>query len=257
MSQVPVGQVRASHVREGQLRFVYSMLKPAVRAAARFHVPIRTVSELLRLGYFEHLRRTGLTQAQIAQRMGQTDRHMRSLARRLRGDFFAAEDQVGIVREVEDRVAAAGGSATLHQLAALLPHADGPALAAAVQVLLDEGRIERGADATLHAPARYHVLASDQFHHRIDALNHFLDGAYRAVVQRLIHDDRETAMVKAITFTAVPEALHQFMQRFEGELRREIAALEEDAAFKGQAQTRFTLGITLAPLDPEPPAKAP
>lgn len=236
-----------AQVREAQLRLIYSLLKPVVRAAARFHVPMRTLAELVRLAYFEHLsRQEGLTQAEIARRLGQTDRHMRSLARKLRSDFFAAEHEVGVVREVENQIAAA--HPTMDQLGHTLAHLPAGELDRALSVLGAEGRIELGPDGRLQAPARYHVLASDQFHHRVDALNHFLDGMYRAVLHRLVFDEREGSMVKAISFSAMPEALQAFITRFEGDLRREIAALEEDAAFQGHAETRYTLGVTLAPL---------
>jgi hypothetical protein len=236
-------------VRKAQLRLVYSLLKPAVRAATRFHVPMRTVSELVRLAYFEHLQREGLTQAEIGRRLGQTDRHMRSLAKRLKGDFFEAEHEVGVVRELENLIASARPRAS--ELRAKLPGADGEELRRALAALEAEGRIERSADGRLQAPARYHVLSSEQFHHRIDALNHYLDGMYRAVLHRLVFDDREEAMVKAISFSALPEGLRAFVARLEGELRRDVAALEEEAQFAGKEEGRFTLGITLAPQERE------
>jgi hypothetical protein len=236
-----------AQVREAQLRLIYSLLKPVVRAAARFHVPMRTLAELVRLAYFEHLHRhEGLTQTESARRLGQTDRHMRSLARKLRSDFFAAEHEVGVVREVENAIAAARPKA--EALPALLAHVEPAELDRALALLGQEGRIELGADGRLQAPARYHVLSSDRFHHRIDALNHFLDGMYRAVLHRLVFDEREGSMIKAISFSATPSSLQAFLARFEGELRREIAALEEEAQFAGEAESRYTLGVTVAPL---------
>src|SRR5688572_22289163 len=92
-------------IRDKQLRLVYSLLKPALAVAARFKIPIRTLSELLRLAYYEMLEREGLSGAEIAERFGQTPRHMRTLAQKLRSDFFAAEQEIGVVREVEDAVA--------------------------------------------------------------------------------------------------------------------------------------------------------
>ena len=82
----------------------------------------------------------------------------------------------------------------------------------------------------------------------MDALNHYLDGMYAAVLERLIFDNREDAMVKAISFTASPAALRAFIARFEGELRRDIAKLEEDATFEGNQESRYRLGVTLAPV---------
>lgn len=232
-------------LRQAQLRLVYSLLKPAVRAAARFHVPMRTLAELLRLAYFEHLRRDGLTQAQIAARLGQTDRHMRSLARRLKGDFFAAEHEVGLVRAVEDLVASERPRPG--EVAARFPDVEPAVIEDALAALSAEGRIETSPDGRLQAPARYHVLSSDQFQHRVDALNHFLDGVYGAVVHRLVLDEREGCMIKTISFTAAPTTLQAFLVRFEGALRRDIAAIEEETSFAGVEATRYTLGVAVAP----------
>lgn len=91
-----------SQVKTAQLRLVYSLLKPAVAMAARFHV--RTLAELLRMGYFEELRREGLSQAAVGERLGQTARHMRTLAAKLKSDFFEAEREVGLVREVAPEI---------------------------------------------------------------------------------------------------------------------------------------------------------
>lgn len=234
-------------VREAQLRLLYSLLKPAVRVAARFHVPMRTVSELTRLAYFEHLLHEGLAQTEIARRLGQTDRHMRSLRKRLEDDFFAAEQEVGVVRELEDLIAREQPLPS--DLALHLPAVEPGELDRALSVLTAEGRAELGEDGRLRAPARYVVLSSQQFHHRVDALNHFLDGVYRAILHRLVHDEREGTMIKTISFTALPASLARFAARFEGELRRDIAALEEEASFAGKTESRYVLGVALAPQD--------
>src|SRR5687768_16087908 len=97
-TRVPFGSPRRRALPEmktAQNRLVYSLLKPAVAMAARFHVPMRTLAELLRLSYFEVLRREGLSQAAVGERLGQTARHMRTLARKLKSDFFDAETEIG------------------------------------------------------------------------------------------------------------------------------------------------------------------
>lgn len=233
------------NVREMQLRLVYSLLKPAVRGAARFGIPIRAIGELLRLAYFEHLSRSGLSVAEIARRFGQTPRHMRSLAQRLKEDFFRAERDVGLAREVEALVAER--SPGEEELMAALPTWQPDEVRAAIAELIDEERIERDESGRLHMARQYVVLRSDEFHHRIDSLNHLLDGTYRAVLHRLVFDDQRTAMMKTISFSAVPEELVAFLRRLEGELRRELAALDESATFQGQAEQRFTMAFTLAP----------
>lgn len=234
-----------ANIRETQLRLEYSLLRIAVRVAARFRIPMRTLSELLRLAYFEVLRREGLTQTEIGRRLGQTDRHMRSLAQKLRSDFFAAEREVGLVREIETLVADKAPLPT--ELSKLLPSWSEHEVKRAFEELLAEKRIAPGPDGHLHVGARYVLLASDQFHRRIDALNHFLDGLHQAVMHRLVYDEKQTAMIKTITFSANPASLEAFIARLEGDLRREVATLEEQAQFEGNSDHRFTLGLTLAP----------
>lgn len=229
-------------IRTAQLRLVYSLLKPAISMAAQFHVPMRTLAELLRLGYFEVLRRQGLSQAAVGERLGQTARHMRTLARKLKSDFFSAETEIGLVREAESEIARS--SPTPERLHASLPGWPEGAIDRAVQTLLAEGRITRDKKRLVSSP-RYLVLSSDKFHHRIDALNHFLGGVTRAVAQRLIFEEREEAMVKTISFVARPERFRELLKSLEANLRREIAALEEDAQFEGEGR-RYVLGMFAA-----------
>lgn len=206
---------------------------------------MRTLTELVRLAYFEVLRRQGLTQAEIGRRLGQTDRHMRTLAQRLRSDFFAAEREVGLVRQVETTVAEK--RPTEAELIEALPSWRAQEIRRAIEELIEEKRVSRTPDGRLELGKRYVILASDQFHRRIDALNHFLDGLYQAVMHRLVFDEKQNSMIKTITFSADPKALEAFITRLEGELRREVAALEEQVVFEGSAEHRFTLGLTLAP----------
>lgn len=238
-----------AQVGEAQLRLVFSLLKPAVRAAARFHVPVRVLVDLVRLAYFELLIHSGLTQAQAARRFGQTERHMRSLARRLRTDFFAAEQEIGLVREIENTVAAQ--SPLEAELRRQFRALDATHVDEAIAQLLREERIVRSDDGRLTTSKRYVLLSSDQFKHRIDALNHFLESIDRAMLARLIFDERDEAMMKTISFTAVPAELREFIRRLEGDLRRDVATLEENVTFEGRGGRRYGLAISLAPLPDE------
>jgi ParB-like chromosome segregation protein Spo0J len=241
-------------IRQAQLRLEYSLLKLAARAAGTFRIPMRTLAELLRLSYFEVLRQEGLTQAEIGRRLGQTPRHMRSLQQRLRGDFFAAERKVGLTREVENVVAQ--HQPTARELPKLLPAWSPEEITVALEELEAEGRVVAGRAGRYQIGSRYVVLASDQFHRRVDALNHLLDGVFQALMRRLVFDDTQNTMLKMISFSANPEALAAFVTRFEGELRREIATLEEQATREGGPTQRFMLGVTLAPLQDDMPLSA-
>ncbi len=244
-----------SEITTTQNRLVYSLLKPAVSMAARFHVPMRTLAELLRLTYFEVLRKEGLSQAAIGDRLGQTARHMRTLASKLKSDFFTAEREVGLVREVENEIARQ--SPTAKALSASLPAWPSEAVEGAIETLLGEGRVVRD-KARLRISPRYLVLSSEKFHHRIDALNHFLEGLSRAIAQRLIFEERDQAMLKTISFVARPTKLEELLRTLEANLRREIAVLEEDAQFEGEGR-RYVLGVFAAKDEadvPVPPARA-
>jgi hypothetical protein len=120
--------------------------------------------------------------------------------------------------------------------------------------LLAEGRVTREKNR-LETSARYLVLSSDKFHHRVDALNHFLGGVTRAVAQRLIFEEREQAMIKTISFVARPAKFEEFLRTLEANLRREIAHLEEDAQFEGESG-RFVLGLFAAQEAAERPESA-
>ena len=210
--------------------------------AARFHVPMRTLAELLRLNYFEVLHREGLSQTAIGERLGQTARHMRTLASKLKSDFFTAEREVGLVREIENEVARSSPTAkNLYASIAGWPPAE---IDEALETLLAEGRIIKKKGRYELSP-RYLVLSSDKFHHRLDALNHFLDGVTRAVAQRLIFEERDRSMVKTISFVARPGKFEERLRSLEANLRREIAVLEEDAQFEGDGR-RYVLGVFAA-----------
>jgi hypothetical protein len=149
---------------------------------------------------------------------------------------------VGLVREVESEVARSEPS--LRKLQTTLCGWAEEEVAGAVETLLAEGRIVRD-KSRLKVSPRYVVLSSDAFHHRVDALNHFLGGVTRAVSQRLIFEERDEAMLKTISFSARPERLQSLLRELEGHLRREIAAAEEDAQFAGEGR-RYVLGICAA-----------
>lgn len=98
----------------------------------------------------------------------------------------------------------------------------------------------------LYTADRYVLLTSERFHHRIDALNHFLGGVTRAVTQRLLFDQDRSAMIKTISFTALPAQFREFLGDLEGYLRTRIAALEERAHFEGDTEQRYVLGVAAA-----------
>lgn len=234
-----------------QHRLIYTLLKPVVRAAARFDVSISNLADLLRVAYFEALlREYQLPISQIAKRFGQSERHMRSLSKRLASDFFLVEREVGLVREIEAVIASE--RPTRAELLRTFSTWSPQDVRAAVDKLETEARISVNSDGRLSTSEKYAVMRSDGFSHRIDALNHYLDGAYQAVLQRMVFDNSRTAMIKTMTFSAIGEELEAYLARLEGDLRRDFARLEESAQFAGKADEVYTFSLTLAPKSDEP-----
>ena len=64
---------------------------------------------------------------------------------------------------------------------------------------------------------KYVLLGSENFVHCIDALNHFLDATYRATMARLVLDERDEALMKTISFSALSTELREFVRKLEGD----------------------------------------
>ena len=127
-------------------------------------------------------------------------------------------------------------------------HFPGEHVDTAVRGLLSQGRLELDDQHRLRLGKKYVVLSSDNFHHRIDALNHDLQAVYRSVIERLVTDNSRTAMIKTVSFSAKQDDLTNFMKHLEGRIRQEVAELEETAEFEGE-QSRFSLGVCIAPVE--------
>src|SRR5438874_39085 len=81
------------------LRLVYSLLRAAVRIAARFGLAMDRLLDLAQLAYFEeHRRRAPRDLAQVARQLDLSVRTTGTLHRRFKSDFFAAEREVEPVR---------------------------------------------------------------------------------------------------------------------------------------------------------------
>lgn len=234
-----------AQVLESQARLQHALLRFAVRVAARFQIPMRSLSELMRMAYYAELREAGFPHNQIARRMDQTDRNVRYYALRHRENFFATELEPGLVREVEERVCQE--QPNLVELKAAFPDSTERELSLALKSLLDQERITQRDDQRYELGAAHRgVSDGDAFKEQLDALEPTFGGLYHAVVQRLVHDLSVSARIRSITFNAQEAAVLSFMERFEGDLRKGVADLERAAALSGRGKP-YALNLTLAP----------
>jgi len=233
-----------TQILHSQARLQHSLLRLGARLATRFQIPMRTLSELMRMAYYAELRERGLPHNQIARHMDQTDRNIRYYALRHRENFFAGEVEPGLLRSVEELVAER--SPTGAELRALLPEANERLLGVVLKDLLGEGRILLREDQRYVAGPMSAGLRHEGFEERLEALEPTLQALSEAVTSRLVYDESVGARIKSITFRGQEGATLGFLTRFEAELRQGLMELEKQADTSGRGQ-EYALNLTIGP----------
>ncbi len=227
-----------------QRRLVYALLRPAVRLARRFRLPLKALESLCRLAYFEELRLArGLPHTDIARALDMSPRTVATLEKQLRGDFLAPAREVEFARRVED---ALGEARTVEAVAADL---DAPPddVRRTVEGLVGSGRVRALGDDTFVVDRAYVSLVEDALAARIDGLNHQLDVIAAAVVSRFLNGPGPS-LARTLSFVADPARVEQLADRLARELRRQCGDTEEEALRDG-AHENYALTFALAPTD--------
>ncbi len=239
------GPVPADPVSAVELpsRLVFSLLQGAARLAARVHMPLGRLTDLLRTAYFHELRRRHPRDlAAIADKLGVSLRTAGTLNRALREPFYAPENRVEPVREV---IAALQlGVRTPAELAARLDLE--PAEVRRILTHLVEvgwASVDGEGRAALITEFRNHV--ADDLERRVDGVNHQMDVVARSVWARFV-SERADAAGRTWSFTARPEDVEAAAGRVLAALRAEAIALEEAAMAAGGGR-RYGLTVALAP----------
>jgi hypothetical protein len=226
---------------EYKQRVVYALLKGAARVGVRLRLPLKQVTALLQMAYFEEARNTeGMKLEAIADLFSKSLRTVSSLNRRFRGDFFSPEGEVSFRRAIAALVN--HGPKPVAALQAAFPEVTESALAAALEDLSREG-IVRVQDGLVHRnPDAHAFLDHGGVAARIDGLNRVQDVVAQAVWTRLIEDDA-TALARTYVFHASPEDYQALLD--------EVAALVKGRAIAAdgvyeQTKQGQKFGITLA-----------
>jgi hypothetical protein len=229
---------------ELQRRVVYSLLRPAVRLARRFRLPLKTLEELVRLAYFEELRRgRGLAQSEVARIFGKSLRTVGMLEKQARGDFLAPEREVELTRRVEDALdTGSTADAVADQLGEPVD-----AVERVVAGLLGAGRAERLPDGRVALDRSYVSLVSEALVARVDGLNHQLDVLVSAVSARFLNG-RGPATARTLSFVGTDEIIEALGAEL-ARLARQKCGDAEEAALEAGGHRDFGFTFALAPLD--------
>lgn len=235
-------QDRAPSPVELQRRLVYAVLRPAVRLARRFHLPLKTLQELCRLAYYEELRHSGgLPQARIAHIFAKSLRTVGSLERQLKGDFLAPQRTVEHSRQLEEAL-----TEPMH--AEALAERLGEPIEDVQRVLdglIGAGRLIQHDDGRYSVDHDYRSLVSDALAARLDGLGHQLDVITSTVIERFL-GGRRPAMGRTLSFVATDETIEAFAELLVRTVRAQVGDAEE-AALKAGGHSLYNITLALAP----------
>ena len=230
-------------------RLVYSLVRSAVRVAARFKMPMDRFMQLCQVAYFEeHRRRYPKDLSKVAQALDLSLRTAGTLNRRgKREEFFKPETEIEPLR----RVAAAlkRGPKSLPQLQRSLSDIEPALLSRALAVLVDSAWVEKkGGRYALRPGFRSHV--HDELPRRIDGLNRQMDVLAASVWARFVTLDERPGLGRTWVFTAREEDLSPAFEKTVLDLRHNAIDLEEKAEREGSGQ-QYGVTIALAPMKEE------
>ena len=231
--------------RELQRRVLYALVRPLVRMAEAFRVPLAEVVDLVEVAYFHHLRDRGLRLADIGTRLDISERTAKRLAKQLRETFLDAERRYDLPVRIEFMVWATPMSRT--KVKQVLGHLDKDEVDAAIEQLLAEGRLseETGRTPRLVVDAHVTSLVRDTWLARIGGLNSFLGNLTDAVFGRFFRAEPR-AFARTLNFLVRREDQPALDRLFAETLVPTIRALDEAAQGQPDADT-VRLSLCWAP----------
>ena len=170
-------------------RVVYSLFLPVVRLAFVFRVPIKELGDWLHMAYYHETKRRGLKMREAAELLSVSMRKVALLSKRLKQNFIQAETDHELPRRIEFILWA--GTLSEARLIQALPVEEPEAITAALQRLLEQGRVEEvpGRTVTYQVVRSTYRLVHDNLLARIDGLNNLLASTANAVYARFFRSD--------------------------------------------------------------------
>ncbi|TNF24708.1 MAG: hypothetical protein EP329_24455 [Deltaproteobacteria bacterium] len=231
--------------RELQRRVLYAIVRPLVRLADAFRVPLSDVVNLVQVAYFHHLRDKGLKLAEIGERLDVSERSAKRLAKQLRETFVDAERRYDLPVKIEFMIWATPMSRT--KVNQLLGAEEPAAVEQAIDQLIAEGRLieEEGRTPRLMVNQRVNTLVRDTWLTRIGGLNSFLGNLGDAVFGRFFRAEPR-AMARTLNFLIRPGDRAVLERFFMETLVPVVQQVDEDAQGAEDAE-RFRMSLCWAP----------
>lgn len=227
-------------------RLVYSLLKAAVKMAARFDMSMDRMLQLAQLAYFEELRRGAPRDlGAVAKRLGLSLRSVSSLNRRFKKDFFKPETEIAPLRDLTR--ALLRGPQTLEALSAATEH-EAEKLERGLRLLQENGWVHQDGEQYVMS-AGLRSFMDDTMKRRIDGLNNQMEIIASSVWARFV-DAEETAAGRSWAFAAEPKALKSMFEKLTRNIRLDAIDVEEQALQK-DVFDRYGITIAVAPLPDE------
>ena len=230
-------------------RLVYSLLKPGTKIADRFHVPLKQVTQLVQLVFYEKKRGRGLSIKQISEEFQTSTRTVDRLIKSLREDFFDPETEHELPRKIEFLLWAEPLGA--QRIAQLLPDHSEDAIRDALELLIDQQRVvaQEGRTTLYAATQKANRLSDSTEAAKIDALNHLLGTVIEAVERRFLERDPR-AGARNVSLRLRREDLSEIEHLYETVIWPKLCELDERAS---DAEDTIELGwVTCwSPLDSE------
>lgn len=245
MNGPPDTAVESSALVELGSRLVYSLLRAAVRVAARFRMPMNRVVELVQLAYFEeHRNKSPRDLNSVAEDLGLSLRSVGSLNRKYKGDFFKAERQVEPLRQVTS--ALLGKALTIPEVTALTGLAE--AEVRRMVSLLDEHGWVTVDDEMVALGHGLRSWVSEDGSRRLDGLNNQMDVLTQSVWSSFVHGNTTTARARSWVFAARPQDIEAFIESHMKTTRHHAVDLEEAALSDGN-YARYGVTVAVAPME--------
>ncbi len=234
---------------ELQERVIYATLGPAVRLARVFRVPLSDLKHWLDMAYYHETKRQNLKMKEVAALMSVSMSKVALLSRQLKENFIREDLVAELPRRIEFMLWAQPLS--LAKLNQVLTDATEEEVEAAIQELLDDGRIELAGTETL---PQYQLSISvdrrtwDSWLARIDGLNNVLRNVGDAVFSRFFADNKNTSFARTLTFRVRDEDYAKLQEFYETQLFELIQELDK-AADDDEGAQPVSLSLFWAPHD--------
>jgi len=227
-------------------RLVFSLLQAATRIAARVHMPLKQLQDLVRTAYFlEHRRRHPRDLASVADKLDVSLRTAGTLNRRLRERFFSPEQEVEPIRAVT--TALLGGPLSREGLEdeTGLESAE---LERALTHLVELGWVAVDGHGIARLSRTLRSWVAEDLEKRVDGINHQLSVVAEGVWSRFVRHDDARSGGRTWTFAVRDEDLPALVERVIAVLRAEAVAAEEAAMAEEGGGERVGLTVAIAPL---------